>query len=142
MAAATSATMRVAGQSFSLGIAALVLAVIVGRHEIGPSIMCTSSPASGYFLIFRRTLRAGSDCFVSGSRASSTARRIEAVVTTCLQKCMRTCRVWPSLPEQISEAAVGRTVADVLAPGLVVLFVGINPGLIFGRRRSSLRSSR
>ena len=27
------------------------------------------------------------------------------------------------------EAAVGRTVADVLAPGLVVLFVGINPGL-------------
>ena len=26
------------------------------------------------------------------------------------------------------EAAVGRTVADVLAPGLVVVFVGINPG--------------
>ncbi|NLO28880.1 MAG: MFS transporter [Actinobacteria bacterium] len=35
--AATSSTMRVAGQSFSMGIAALVLAVVVGRHEIGPS---------------------------------------------------------------------------------------------------------
>jgi len=29
--------MRVTGQSFSLGIAALVLAVVVGRHEIGPA---------------------------------------------------------------------------------------------------------
>lgn len=37
VAAATSSTMRVSGQSFSLGIAALVLAVVVGRHEIGPS---------------------------------------------------------------------------------------------------------
>jgi len=36
-AAGTSSTMRVAGQSFSLGIAALVLAVTVGRHEIGPA---------------------------------------------------------------------------------------------------------
>ncbi len=34
VAAATSSTMRVAGQSFSMGIAALVLAVVVGRHEI------------------------------------------------------------------------------------------------------------
>jgi len=37
VAAATSSTMRVTGQSFSLGIAALVLAVVVGRHEIGPA---------------------------------------------------------------------------------------------------------
>jgi len=37
VAAATSSTMRVSGQSFSMGIAALVLAVVVGRHEIGPS---------------------------------------------------------------------------------------------------------
>lgn len=37
LAAATSASMRVVGQSFSLGIAALVLAVVVGRHEIGPA---------------------------------------------------------------------------------------------------------
>jgi MFS family permease len=35
VAAATSSTMRVSGQSFSMGIAALVLAVVVGRHEIG-----------------------------------------------------------------------------------------------------------
>ena len=35
VAAATSSTMRVTGQSFSMGIAALVLAVVVGRHEIG-----------------------------------------------------------------------------------------------------------
>ena len=34
VAAATSATMRVSGQSISQGIATLVLAVIVGRHEI------------------------------------------------------------------------------------------------------------
>ena len=34
VAAATSSTMRLSGQSFSLGIAALVLAVVVGRHEI------------------------------------------------------------------------------------------------------------
>ena len=34
VAAATSSTMRVSGQSFSTGIAALVLAVVVGRHEI------------------------------------------------------------------------------------------------------------
>jgi MFS family permease len=37
VAAATSSTMRVTGQSFSMGIAALVLAVVVGRHEIGAS---------------------------------------------------------------------------------------------------------
>ena len=37
VAAATSSTMRVSGQSFSMGIAALVLAVVVGRHEIGIS---------------------------------------------------------------------------------------------------------
>jgi MFS family permease len=37
VAAATSSTMRVTGQSFSMGIAALVLAVKVGRHEIGVS---------------------------------------------------------------------------------------------------------
>jgi MFS family permease len=37
VAAATSSTMRVSGQSFSMGIAALVLAVVVGRHELGPS---------------------------------------------------------------------------------------------------------
>ena len=37
VAAATSATMRVSGQSFSMGIAALVLAVVVGRHEITAS---------------------------------------------------------------------------------------------------------
>jgi MFS family permease len=36
VAAATSATMRVSGQSFSMGIATLVLAVVVGRREIGP----------------------------------------------------------------------------------------------------------
>jgi MFS family permease len=35
VAAATSATMRVSGQSLSMGIATLVLAVVVGRHEIG-----------------------------------------------------------------------------------------------------------
>ncbi len=35
VAAATSATMRVSGQSLSIGIATLVLAVVVGRHEIG-----------------------------------------------------------------------------------------------------------
>ncbi len=34
VAAATSSTMRVSGQSFSMGIATLVLAVVVGRHEI------------------------------------------------------------------------------------------------------------
>jgi MFS family permease len=37
VAAATSSTMRVAGQSFSMGIAALVLAVMVGRREITAS---------------------------------------------------------------------------------------------------------
>ena len=37
VAAATSSTMRVAGQSFSMGIAALMLAVMVGRHQIGAS---------------------------------------------------------------------------------------------------------
>lgn len=37
VAAATSSTMRVTGQSFSMGIVALVLAVIVGRHEISAS---------------------------------------------------------------------------------------------------------
>jgi MFS family permease len=37
VAAATSSTMRVSGQSFSMGIAALVLAVLVGRHEITAS---------------------------------------------------------------------------------------------------------
>jgi MFS family permease len=37
VAAATSSTMRVAGQSFSMGIAALVLAVVVGRQTIGVS---------------------------------------------------------------------------------------------------------
>jgi MFS family permease len=35
VAAATSSTMRVSGQSFSMGITALVLAVVVGRREIG-----------------------------------------------------------------------------------------------------------
>jgi MFS family permease len=35
-ASATLATMRMAGQSFSMGIAGLVLAVVVGRHEIEP----------------------------------------------------------------------------------------------------------
>lgn len=35
VAAATSGTMRVSGQSLSIGIATLVLAVVVGRHEIG-----------------------------------------------------------------------------------------------------------
>jgi len=37
VAAATSSTMRVSGQSFSMGIAALVLAVVAGRHEISAS---------------------------------------------------------------------------------------------------------
>jgi len=37
-------------------------------------------------------------------------------------------RAWKPTPEQI-RAAVGKTVPDVLAPGLRVLFVGINPGL-------------
>jgi EmrB/QacA subfamily drug resistance transporter len=36
-ATATSATMRVSGQSISMGIATLVLAVMVGRHEIAPA---------------------------------------------------------------------------------------------------------
>jgi TDG/mug DNA glycosylase family protein len=30
------------------------------------------------------------------------------------------------------QAAVGKTITDVIAPGLVVLFVGINPGLYSG----------
>jgi MFS family permease len=36
-ASATLATMRVAGQGFSMGMAGLVLALVVGRHEIEPS---------------------------------------------------------------------------------------------------------
>jgi EmrB/QacA subfamily drug resistance transporter len=36
-ASATLATVRMAGQSLSMGIAGLVLAVVVGRHEIGPA---------------------------------------------------------------------------------------------------------
>lgn len=35
---------------------------------------------------------------------------------------------WKPTPEQI-RAAAGKTVPDVIAPGLEVLFVGINPGL-------------
>jgi double-stranded uracil-DNA glycosylase len=38
---------------------------------------------------------------------------------------------WRPTREQL-EAATGRTVPDVLAPGLRVLFVGINPGLYSG----------
>ena len=37
VAAATSATMRELGKSISMGIATLLLAVMVGRHEIGPA---------------------------------------------------------------------------------------------------------
>jgi MFS family permease len=37
VAAGVSGSMRSTGQSFSMGIAALVLAVVVGRHEIGAS---------------------------------------------------------------------------------------------------------
>ncbi len=36
VASATLATMRTAGQNISMGIATLVIAVVVGRHEIGP----------------------------------------------------------------------------------------------------------
>lgn len=38
---------------------------------------------------------------------------------------------WRPTPEQL-EAAVGRTVPDLVAPGLRVLFCGINPGLWSG----------
>jgi EmrB/QacA subfamily drug resistance transporter len=37
VASATIGTMRLAGQNISLGLATLVLAIVVGRHEIGPS---------------------------------------------------------------------------------------------------------
>lgn len=37
VASATIATMRVTGQSISMGLATLVLAVVVGRHPIGPA---------------------------------------------------------------------------------------------------------
>ena len=40
-------------------------------------------------------------------------------------------RRWRPSPEQIA-AAEGQTVPDVIAPGLDVLFVGINPGLYSG----------
>jgi len=36
-ASATLATMRLVGQNLSMGLATLVLAVVVGRHEIGPA---------------------------------------------------------------------------------------------------------
>ncbi|MCX8032500.1 MAG: MFS transporter [Thermoleophilia bacterium] len=37
LASATLATMRVTGQTMSIGLATLVLAVVVGRHAIGPA---------------------------------------------------------------------------------------------------------
>lgn len=37
VASAIVATMRTTGQNFSMGIATLVLALVVGRHEIGPA---------------------------------------------------------------------------------------------------------
>ncbi|MBC7293492.1 MAG: MFS transporter, partial [Thermoleophilia bacterium] len=37
VASATLATMRLAGQNVSLGLATLVLALVVGRHEIMPA---------------------------------------------------------------------------------------------------------
>jgi MFS family permease len=37
LAGATLATMRVSGQSISTGIATLVLAIVVGRHAVGPA---------------------------------------------------------------------------------------------------------
>ncbi len=36
VASATVSTMRLAGQNISLGVATLVLAIVVGRHAIGP----------------------------------------------------------------------------------------------------------
>ena len=38
---------------------------------------------------------------------------------------------WRPTPQQLAEAA-GRTVPDIIAPGLAVLFCGINPGLWSG----------
>jgi len=37
VASATLATMRVTGQNLSMGLATLVLAIVIGRHEIGPA---------------------------------------------------------------------------------------------------------
>lgn len=37
VASATLATMRVTGQNLSMGIATLVLAIVIGRHEMGPA---------------------------------------------------------------------------------------------------------
>ncbi|NLO28868.1 MAG: MFS transporter, partial [Actinobacteria bacterium] len=36
VASATLATMRVTGQNLSMGIATLVLAIVIGRHKMGP----------------------------------------------------------------------------------------------------------
>ncbi len=83
VAAATSATMRVAGQSFSLGIAALVLAVIVGRHEIGPSDhvhLLTSVRI--LFLIFAALCVLGVIASLVGPGRRAPGEAHEAAVTT------------------------------------------------------------